>query len=265
MTYLRPRNTPARQRTRIVIGIIAAFVVILGLVQWRMPRLFPAIASAVAEPFWRARFALDNGALDSADSLLAQNEGLKLQLAGLEADMASSSVAILEQQNASLLSLLGRATSTKSSYIAAAVLSRPPFAPYDDLIVDLGSNEGVSSTTLVYAPGAVLIGHVVSVLPETSTAALFSSPGEQYQVLIGPRSLPATAVGMGGGQYSAEVPHGSGIVPGDIISDLSFHDKAFGVVVSVATDPSDPFDSVLFAPPVSEHGLQWVLLDITKP
>ncbi|MDE2038037.1 MAG: rod shape-determining protein MreC [Patescibacteria group bacterium] len=265
MTYLRQRSAPGRRRIGAAAAAVAALVLAVALVQWRAPRFFPAIASAVADPFWRVRFAFQNGALESPDELLAENASLKLQVAALDGRLASSTAALLEAENADLLGLLGRATTTRSAYTAAAVLARPPFSPYDRLILDLGSDDGVSTTTLVYAPGGALIGRVTGALGHTSVATLFSSPGQSYPVLIGPQSLPATAVGKGGGHYSAQVPHGSGIAPGDAVSDSSLHDRAFGTVVSVTTDPSDPFDSVLFALPADPYGLRWVLLDISKP
>ncbi|MDE1974919.1 MAG: rod shape-determining protein MreC [Patescibacteria group bacterium] len=269
MTYLRRHNAPASRAKRLASVALAVVIVLAGAIEWRIPRLFPSIASSVAAPFWRTRFALENGALEDPQALLAENEDLKQQIASLKTVTSSSSLAILEQQNADLLALLGRATTTKSAYKAAAVLARPPFAGSGRLIVDLGTDEGAASGTPVYAPGPILIGRVSESFGESSFVDLLSSPGQSYQVLIGPGGIPATAKGIGGGQYTAQVPHDSTVAPGDIVSDSTLHDKAFGVVISVNTDPSDPFDSVVFAPPVDIYDIRWVLLgigqDINKP
>jgi cell shape-determining protein MreC len=133
------------------------------------------------------------------------------------------------------------------------------------LTIDLGQSDGVSSTSLVYAPGNVLVGRVVSVLSHTSEVALLSSPGETYNVFVGENRLPATAVGRGGGQYRAELPHGSAVAAGDFVSDPSLYDGPFGVVVSTIAGPSNPFDEILIAPPVNISGLHWVLLQVNSP
>jgi len=261
MTYLRPHNRPQSRRNRLAFGALVAVAVVVALIQLLAPHVFPELFTAMARPFWRIELSLSSGAFRSSDQILAENEQLRQQIAGLELAQASSTISMLQSDNASLLRLLGRATSSPARYILGAVLARPSFVPYDELIIDAGADYGISSTSLVYAEGGVLVGRVFDVLPHTSRISLFSSPGGTYQVLIGPAHVPATAEGQGGGQYKAEVPHGSAVQPGDYVSDNALYDRAFGVVASIATDPSDPFDTVLFAPPVNIYQLRFVLVE----
>ena len=258
MTYIRPHKNPYAQIGRIVGTAVAVLVLLILIVEWRAPSAFPGLAAAVSRPFWRMQFAVESGALASPQALLAENESLELQLSALEAETASSSVQALIDENAGLRSLLGRASTTP--LLGAAVLERPPLLPYDELILDVGTDDGAGSTSLVYAPGRIAIGRIEDAYPQTSKAILFSSPGQTYPVSIGRAHVPANAVGRGGGQYQAQAPHDSGIQPGDIVSDMSFSDGTFGVVVSVSTDPADPFDEILFAPPVNVYQLRWVLV-----
>jgi cell shape-determining protein MreC len=265
-----------------IISICAlSLLVVVGL-QFLMPHLLPSLFTTIARPFWRMEFSLASGSLDSPQALLAQNEDLKRQLAALEIE--EQSVQALQSDNADLMSLLGRAdpsmganassaaSSSASlpvplSYLRslsgrtlAAVLMRPPFSLYDELIIDIGADHGIVLGAKVYAPGNVLIGVTTDILGQTTKVMLFSSPGETYPVLIGPGHIPATALGRGGGQYEAQVPQASKVNQGDVVSDSSLSDAPFGIISAVIANPADPFELVLFAPPVNVYQLRWVLV-----
>ena len=259
MTYLLPHKTAASRRLRLASISAGAAVILIVLMIWRVPSFFPGLFMSVARPFWRTEFSIQSGALGSPGQLLSENESLKRQLSDLQLSIASTSIEAILQENADLKAMLGRASTTPS--VLAAVLSRPPFMPYDELIIDRGADDGIGSGTLVYSPEMVLIGRISALYSQTSAVTLFTSPGQKYNVLIGSSNVPAVAGGRGDGQYEAQVPHGSAIQAGDIVSDSSLNDLDFGVVVSVTADPSDPFDQVLFAPPINIYQLRWVLLD----
>ena len=256
MTYLAPRNRPADKRRKAVIYTCGVIVILIAAFQFFMPHFLPGLWTNLARPFWREEFGIGSGTLSSQDQLLNENEDLKRQLADDQVRMQS--VSSLEDQNNELLNILGRASTTP--YILAAVLKRPPYSPYDELVIDIGKDHGVSTSSLVYAPGNVLIGRVTDVMSETSKVILLSSPGQQYQVLVGGAHTPATATGRGGGQYQAQVSRDVKVQEGDYVSDPSLNDRVFGIVTSVLSDPADPFATVLFAPPVNLYQLRWVLI-----
>jgi len=244
---------------RALVGSAGAIIILSALILWRAPSFFSGLFMSVARPFWRTEFSIQSGALESPGQLLSDNESLKRQLSDLELSIASTSVEATLEENDELKAMLGRASTTPA--VLAAVLSRPPYMPYDELVIDRGSDDGIASNTLVYSPEMVLIGHLSALYSQTSAVTLFTSPGQKYNVLIGSSHIPAEADGRGGGQYQAEIPHGSAIEAGDIVEDQSLNDKEFGIVVTVRSDPSDPFDQVLFAPPVNIYQLRWVLLE----
>lgn len=260
MTYLRPHNYARVRRNRFT--AVALIVVAIGVatVQLFLPHIFPALFSAIAKPFWRERFMIEGGGLRDPVSLAAENDELKRKLSDVEAAYASSTVGMLEADYRDLLAIYGRASTTDERFVLGAVLHRPSFLQYDQLIIDVGSRDGISSTSMVFSPERVPIGRVSLVLQDTSMVALFTLRGSPYNVLIGNKRIPATAFGRGGGQYRAEVPHGSEVKIGDFVSDSSLYARPFGVVVSVVTDPSDPFDTVMFAPPVNLYNLRYVLV-----
>lgn len=258
MTYLRSHNlSPARRARRILAWVVVVVVVVFVSIQMFAPHFFPAVFTAIAKPFWRVEFTAQSGGLRSATSLIAENEDLRRQITENETRLAT--VSSLEAENAELKDMLGRASSTPR--LLAAVLMRPPLSQYDELIIDVGADHNISTTTKVYAPGNILIGRVVDVLGSTARVTLFSSPGEKYDVLIGNTHISATAVGRGGGQYSADLPRDAVVREGDIVSAPSLNDRAFGIVSTILADPANPFETILFAPPVNIYQLSWVLLD----
>lgn len=220
--------------------------------------------------------------MNSLETLLAENEALKIRIQ--ELSIQDVSVDLLRTQRNQLLSALGRpeldidsiATSTSSTtndiksfitslskdslYTLAAILLRPPLAPFDEFIIDAGADRGIVSGSKVYAPGNILIGTTSDVLDHTSKVILFSSPGEKYPIFIGPDNVPATAVGRGGGQYEAQVPQATTIKEGDIVTDASLGDGIFGKVTKIINNPADPYTTILFSPPINIYQLRWVFV-----
>lgn len=258
MTYLVAQTNSRRKggvRTAFIAGILLA--VLVGGVQILWPYFFPAVFMTVARPFWRMEFSVESGSLSSPESLLAENESLKRELA--DATVRLQSANALMAENTELKDTLGRASTTPR--ILAAVLRRPPLAFHDELVIDAGMDHGFAVGDLVYAPGEVLVGYVSSVLGNTSLVTLFSSPGEKYDVEVGTTHAPATANGEGGGQYSAALPRTVPVVEGDAILVPSIESIPFATVSAVIADPSSAFQKILFAPPVNVYELRWVLVD----
>ena len=276
--YIRTSSRPGEKRSRTIALITGGVVIVVVVFQLFIPHFIPALFTTIVRPFWRMEFSVMSGSLKSPGALLAENEALKIQLQAVMASDASSDM--VRTENGELLSLLGRSTSiitsssststapavtlsgtVNSSRLLGAVLSRPPFASYDELIVDVGSDHGLTVGSKVYGPGNILIGTVSDVLSETSKVTLFSSPSQTYPVLIGAGHIPASAIGRGGGQYEAQIPQATQIAQGDIVSDASLGDGAFGTVTSVLNNPADPFETVLFSPGINVYQLRWVLID----
>ncbi len=278
--------------SRAILAIFTIGVLVFAAIQYFLPHLFPGMFTSVAAPFWRAEFAVDSGSLRDPSSLLMENESLKRSL--IEDGVRLQTIQAIEQENRDLKSLLGRdvdingsmtfaSTSmasstantpskllpakkpvkkqTTSTRILAAVLMRPPFVPYDELIIDAGNDLGISAGDHIYAPGDVLIGTVSDVLPSTSKVSLFSSAGQSHEVLIGQSNVPAQAIGRGGGQYGAVLPISVKVSAGDIVISPSLSDRPFGIVTSVVSDTASAFETVLFAPPVDLYQLRWVLIE----
>jgi rod shape-determining protein MreC len=257
MIYLIKHNQFGSKRNKIVISICVVLIGIAILTQFLAPHFFPALFTSIFRPFWRMEFSINSGSLQSPEALIKQNEDLRRQL--LEVDIKLQTIRAIELENDELKALMGRASTTQSTL--AAVLRRPPISAYDELIIDLGKDHGLSTTSLVYVSG-VLLGRVSEVLEQTSKVLLFTSPGQKVDVLIGSDHLPATAIGRGGGQYEVELPRDVKISEGDFIIAPSLDSRPLGVVTSIISDPIQPFEKILFSPPVNIYQLRWVSVGI---
>jgi cell shape-determining protein MreC len=257
MTYLEARKRPGMKGIRVASGIGAAVVLIFAALQFWMPHFLPSLFTTVARPFWRAQFSLMNGSMQSPEYLLKENADLKQQVADLE--VREQTVQATLDENVELKLLLGRASTTP--HILAAVLERPPYSPYDQLIIDAGADHGFAVGNRVYAAGGVLIGQISDVLGQTSKVRLYSSPGNTLQVTVGPDHIPTTASGRGGGQYEADLPRDVKVAEGDYVQAPLFNDSTFGIVTAVLSDPTRPFEKILFAPPVNMFQLRWVMVE----
>lgn len=270
MTYLQTSRRPYRHIRRGLIVIAVVAVVILGIIQLAAPHFFAGLFTAIARPFWRAEFAIQSGQLLPVEVLVDEKERLLRQIADLEARIYATTA--LEAENQELKTLLGRGDETASSSvrsssmagsapgIVAAVLRRPPFSGYDYFIVDVGREHGVSTSSLVYISGNILAGRVVDVQRDTSKVHLFSSSGETFPILIGRTHIAATATGRGGGQYEAQVSRDTAVTEGDFVLGSSYADRPMGLVSTILVDPTQPFKTVLFAPPVNLYQTRWVLV-----
>ncbi|OHA16823.1 MAG: hypothetical protein A3C79_00645 [Candidatus Taylorbacteria bacterium RIFCSPHIGHO2_02_FULL_45_28] len=277
MIYLQTHKHPRRFLRQILGLTIVLIVAAVSAIQFFTPHFLPSLFTAVARPFWRVEFSMKSGALHSIESLLNEKELLIRQLSEIRVRL--DTIEATELENVELKALLGRErvfstgtstieTTTKLGTfekngnlgILAAVLKRPPLLAYDEIIIDIGRDYDISTSSLVYAPGDVLIGRVFDVLTTTAKVKFFSSPGELYPISIGPKHSAATAIGRGGGQYEAQVSRDIDVEEGDFVLNSGLNDKPFGFVSAVLLDPTQPFKTVLFASPVNIYQLRWVLI-----
>ena len=180
MTYLQAHKSQNYRRNKSII-IFGLIVVLLFIgIKLIFPHFFPGLFTSLAKPFWRTEVAVQNGSMQSNAQLLNENADLQRQISAL--NVQNASVQAIEAENTELKALMGRASTTP--YILAAVLKRPPVSAYDELVIDIGTDHALSTTSLVYASGNVLIGKVEDIMSDTSKVILFSSPGHAFTYLV---------------------------------------------------------------------------------
>ena len=257
MTYIQNYNSGRGRNTRKFVYIVFILIVAAFTLRIFMPNITSGFFTAIARPFWRIEFSVNSGQLKSNEQLLSENQELSRKLDAANIDLKSASILIAE--NDQLKSLMGRSSTTPS--ILAAVLQRPPTTVYDELIIDVGADIGVTIGNVVYAANSIPIGKITDVLSHSSKVVLFSSPGQTYNVLIGKSNIPATGIGRGGGQYSAELPRTANVSQGDFVSVPGIKTNLYGIVQTILADPSLPFETIIFAAPVNIYQLKWVYVE----
>lgn len=208
--------------------------------------LAPGALISFVSPLWRfgttATMALDGG---SDETLAAENAALAARNAELEAMAAD------------LTRLLGERTDPIPG-IVAAVMARPPVAPYDTLVIDQGKEAGVSKGDLVSGPGGTPIGEVTSVDQFSGRVTLYSTRGSVQSGWAGEARVPVELSGLGSGAYDAVAARGSGLVAGDTVYLVQRGALPIGTVIAVDEDPSAPKATLYVRPYVNPFSLTWV-------
>lgn len=253
MIYLEKNKNHSQKRLLIIIGVL---IVIFVSIQSFTPYLLPSIFTSIAKPFWRAEFSVGSGSLLSREDLQKENEDLKRKI--IEYEVKLNTVDYLFKENAELRSLFNSTTTKKLTL--APILKRPPFSFYDELIIDIGRKDGLSTASVVYADGNVPIGFVKEILGRTSKVILFSSPGQKHEVFIGSKNIQALAQGVGGGQYTVQLPQGVDVKEGDFVTSSTLG-VVIGKVVSIDQGSASLFQRVLFSSLVNINELRWILVE----
>lgn len=185
-----------------------------------------------------ARLAKRNEELEEQNrALLGANLGLTERLAALD-------------------SLVG----APESGMAAGVLMRPPQSPYDTLIVAAGREEGVVPGMEVFGQGGVPLGIVTLVARRSAQVTLFSAPGVTTGGWIGPKKLPLTLVGEGGGVLAAYLAKAADIAEGDVVYLPGPGALPAGRVARVDSDPSFSQVRLQIVPATNPFSLTWVVI-----
>jgi cell shape-determining protein MreC len=195
--------------------------------------------------------------VQSKYSLIKENKRLKNEI--VSRDSSALMLNTLMEENRNLKSALSR--SATGDDILGVILSRPPMSPYDTLIIDIGSADGLSVGNKVYTEGDVLVGDIVEVFAHQSKVSLFSSPGRTTSILIGSSTVETLATGRGAGNYVAKLPVEVKIKAGDAIATPQIRMHTFGVVEEIMVDSSDSLQTILFKTPINIHEFKFVEVD----
>ena len=198
----------------------------------------------------------------SKNSLFLENESLKIKL--LENEIKMLNYDALVADDISLKEILGR-KDLKTNMVLSAILSKPNQSPYDILVIDAGTNEGLKVGNMVFALGNVPIGRIGEVYTSSSKVILFSTSGEKTQVSIGKKNLPAgrqgifmEIIGRGGGNFEMVLQRDLMLSKGDQVFLPGIVPHVVGIVETIISDPRDPFQKALLTSPVNVQELKFV-------
>ena len=171
-------------------------------------------------------------------------------------ELKANSVAFisLRERNEELLRLLGRGGDITK--VAAGVIKKPPFSPYDIYTLDAGVQDGVAVGNLVLFSDFVALGRIGRSNGTGSKVTLFSAP--QNTTLMNLRSITFEAIGQGGGTIRIDAPRDFEVEPGDAITLPGYGVYVTGIVSEVVFKPQDSFKKVLAKVPVNIESVEVV-------
>lgn len=228
----------SRNRT---IGRVALGGVILLILLVLVPRTVSYVSAIVMTPFislerWLSESTASLPAyVRERGTLLATQEALEQELAAQSG--SRQTIERLQAENTSLRALLGATTSDR---IAAGVIAQPNTVPYDVLVIDKGSDDGVVQNAPVFAGYDQVLGFVAEVFSGSAVVTLATTPGFESTVYIVGPDIYTTAVGQGGGVLQVGVPQGILMSVGDQVVLPSLEAGVYGEIVSIDALDSRP-------------------------
>lgn len=263
MKSLLNKNT--NNNKKIIGGVIIALLLILAFFKDKVGHTVSTPVIATSQYFLSANQNIGNWFKNTAAyfkqkrALEQENSSLKEKITELEA--RSLSCRSTEQENNQLREMSFRVAEKNKKYIAAAILKRPPEIPYDTLVLDTGSDEGVTAGMVVTTYGEVLVGHVVEVFGSTSKVKLISFPTEETGVILGFQNIAISAKGRGGENLEINLPRDIVVNVGDLITTPGLNNLAVGAVEKIETSDSSPFQKIMFRLPINIQQLGYVMIE----
>ncbi len=193
------------------------------------------------------------------DTLVKENEILNETITIMETKVLDRN--LLAEKVTKLEDALGRVRS--DDRVVANVFVGPGRSPYDTLIIDAGTDEGVNIGDMVVYTGSGVIGEIVESNQSSSKVKLYSSPGEEHMVYAGSHYLPVLALGRGMGNFEAKVPQDSAVDVGDNVVTAK-RNLIFGKIFLVEEKPAEPFKRIFFRVSFNITEIQSVEVIVTK-
>ncbi len=257
MNYLRNE----RKKSKIIFAVFGASILVAvfyyggnSVIKWSSGKAVSMSAGLFSLQFsFSEKLGEFKSNLTLKQNLYRENEELKKTIAELSLKLGNQGV--ITAENSRLKEALGGNEGRK--VVLAGVLAKPNRSLYDTLIVDTGSENGVKEGDLAKVSQSI-IGKVVRVSVKSAKIKLFSSPGEETEVYIGEKNIPALAFGLGGGNFEIKLPKDAEIKGGDIVSSPTNGIEILGTVGSVEKKESDSFQKILAKSPINISELGWV-------
>lgn len=214
--------------------------------------------SNIVTPIWQAENFLSDFIsinVSSKKDLYKQNILLKEEIEKKNTELTF--VKSLEEENKNLKEILGRIP-PNYNFVLSSILAKPNQTPYDTLIIDRGSKDGILIDNLVFAKGDILIGEIDSVESNISRVLMYSAPGNILQVVYGNTGRYFNAKGLGNGSFEVDVTRDVEVFIGDMFFYPGLDSTPVGIVKKVDFDPRDSFKKVIIKSPVNIQEERWV-------
>ncbi len=261
MSYLLVKKQKVR---RIVVGSLIA-VVCGAVFIYHAPigRGLSWFGVTIARPLWSVRNTVSDqisffkAHIRLKNALVKENELLKSKLTQKESFLADYASVLAE--NTKIKSLLGR-TNTETT-ILGTILVKPNRSPYDTIILDIGSVDGVRVDARVYVEGLLYVGDVTAVTDTTAHVTLLSTAGKITQVSTDGDDTTLDLVGNGGGSFEMTLPKGFNFAEGVQVSSLGLRKHPIAIAEKVVSDPREPIQKILLRSLVNIQEVRFVQVE----
>lgn len=246
--------------------LISSLFFLLFLLSFLFPNGMRSLSFFISRPVWAVSdtvvnsfsnltqyFVFKSNLISENQALRDENETLKLK----QVDYG-----ILSTENDDLKSQLGR-TNNKTRFISR-VLSKPPRSPYDTLVIDAGTAEGVVMDDAVYLSGNVIVGTISSVTTHTSVVQLFSTANNKQEVVLERTGASFEIIGQGGANFKLEVPKETDIIWGDVFTYPGISSAVVGSVYYIAVNPQSSFKTIYIRIPGNIFQSKYVFVENTN-
>lgn len=256
-----------RRRRRKILGGIFLIAVLLFLMRGPVANSLGGVLALLGRPFWSLqdlvvlKYNSITTALRSKSALEAENAHLKEILD--EVALGAYSRDELRRENDRLKEALGR--TSEHTFTLSRILAAPPVSAYDTLLVDAGTDQNIFIGMQAFSQGDFKVGEVTRVWGNTALVSLYSTPETQLSVHIGATStIPATAIGIGGGNLRAILPRGVAIAVGDLVSIPALSPSYAGVVDAIDRPEGSSLEAVYIRLPFDIYKEEWLYLATPK-
>ncbi len=251
MNYLlksKPKNENRKK-----IAFIFSLYFFLSLFGFLFGNAWRKAMWVAARPIWSAvsivtaPFGSIGGYFTAKSNLVQQNALLLEKVATLENKQLDYDIVL--QENEALKKELGR--EGEGEKIIAAILSKPPKSPYDTLVVDAGSEDGIIPGSKVFLGENVIIGLITNITPHTSLVSLFSTGGQKQEAVHARTGSSYALDGKGGGNFQLEIPKDTDIVWGDIFVYPGISQSILAIVDYIDSNSQSSFKMVYLKVPAN--------------
>ncbi len=185
--------------------------------------------------------------------LVDELNALKYSQSARSGDRLTSQM--LADENARLKVLLSEKGEVR---IVAGVIGRPHALPYDVLVLDKGSEDGITEGAPVYIGDNAVIGIIKKAFSGSSLVELVTTPGFKASVYILGPDIYTTAVGQGGGQLRVGVPQGIKLEEGNLVILPGVHAGIYGSISTVTSISTEPEQYGFVSPEIPLSSLRLV-------
>lgn len=234
----------------------------IGTILLFAPSFFAGTLITALSPLWKTSNAISSeastnlGFFRSKLLLIEENKALKASLE--ETRLKTIAYEALKEEYAVLTATFGR--SAPQGFILAGVLVRPPQAPYDNLIVDAGLEEGVRIGDVAFASDAIILGEVVEVYEHKAKVELYSTALKIMSGFVSRTGTGVELVGRGGGDFEVSISRDAEVTEQDMFVTAGVSGYVIASVKAIDSRPTDAVQKVLAQSPANMSQIRWVAL-----